>query len=143
MRNFWRAAAITPICTRNNCSRKNWNANERLPRRGSPRQGLRLAAFAATDDLSAAVQVERRLRGHPDFTGRPAYGGWPPPVWIRRGQVHRAGRGSIDPLAGGSARRRVDFSVIAGSVASELRRTVSASAHDAERRTADALRSAK
>ena len=70
-----------PVST-SNCSKKSWNANERLPRRGSPRKGLRRAAFAAADDLFAAVSLERRLRGHIDVTGRPARGGGPLPVRI-------------------------------------------------------------
>src|ERR1700687_3471038 len=132
MSNSLRAASITPICIPNNCSRKSWNANERLPRRGSSRQGLRLAAFAAADDVSAAVQVDRGLRGRADAAGRAADGGWAPSVWIRGGQVCRAGLGSIDAFGSGSAWRRADLLAVTYSVTSELRIAVSASAHDAE-----------
>src|ERR1700692_1353397 len=141
--NFWSAAAITPTCTRSNCSRKNWNANERLPRRGSSRKGLRLAAFAAADDVSAAVQVECGLCCRSDFTGRAAGSGGPLLIWFHRGQVHCSGFQPRASYFGCSPRCRSYFALIACSAASEFRGAVFASPDHAERGPADPLRLAK
>src|ERR1019366_9511355 len=124
MRRFWDAAAITPIYITSNCSRRNWNGNERLPRRGSSRKGLRLAAFAAADDLFAAVSLECRLRGHIDVTGRPPPGGGPLPVRVWRGQVHRPRHESYASGGGCLARRQPGFARFSRRVAAELRRAV-------------------
>src|ERR1700722_18187822 len=87
--NSYRWAVITLIFTKNNCSKKSWNANERFPRRRKTRKDLRLASDAPSDEIFAAVllaslgrtldDVWRRSYGHPR----------PLPDSYRRGPLHR------------------------------------------------------
>src|SRR5215469_2645482 len=48
--------------TRGSCLKRNWRANERLPRRREIREAVRLAAYEARDALSAAVRRAGRAR---------------------------------------------------------------------------------
>ena len=80
----------------------------------------------------------------PDFAGRPARSCWSLPVRIRRGQVHRP-RAPTNRFPGrlrcaASASISLAF---ACSIAAELRGAIFASPDHAERRAADALRSAQ
>src|SRR6267142_7020771 len=89
MPSCWSAAAIMPIYIRSNCSKKSWNANERLPGRRGFRKGLRFATLAAADGLFAAVPGERCLRGVFDAAGRAARSRRALLVRVRGGQVYR------------------------------------------------------